>query len=155
MQLFLDMDGVLADFDKRATEILGMAPSRYEARFGARSFWAVLQGTPDFYNSFDPMIDAPFLVEATQHLQPIVLTGVPLGEWAAPQKRAWIRRMFPTLNFIITCRSKDKSKYCRPGDVLVDDRVEYRPLWEAAGGTYVVHTSAFQSLAELRALGVI
>jgi hypothetical protein len=153
-QLYLDMDGVLADFDKRAFQIFGMPPSVFEDRFGSKVFWEVLQSSPDFYNSFDLMLDAPFLIDATRHLRPIVLTGVPRGDWAQGQKREWLGRMVPGAQ-VITCRSKDKALYCKPGDVLVDDRIEYKHLWEAAGGTYVVHVSAYESIATLDRLGVL
>lgn len=154
MKLFLDMDGVLADFDKRALDIFGMRPSDFEGRYGSEAFWGVLQASPDFYNSFDPMIDAPFLIEATAHLRPTILTGVPRGGWAEDQKRAWLGRFVPGYE-VITCRSKNKALYCLPGDILVDDRTEYQHLWEAAGGTYVVHTSAYDSLKQLRAIGAV
>lgn len=155
MQLFLDMDGVLADFNKRAREILGMEPEDFEARFGKQAFWLILQSSPDFYNSFDLMLDAPFLLDATRHLGPIVLTGVPMGEWAQPQKRQWIMRN-TGLN-CITCRAKDKSLHAQPGDVLVDDRGEYADVWEAkcGPGTFVLHKSAHRSLKDLRAIGVL
>lgn len=153
MQLYLDMDGVLADFDRRALEILGMPSRDFEGRYGAKAFWAVLQDSPDFYNSFQPMIDAPFLVDAVDHLNPIVLTGIPLGDWAPIQKRAWIETYFGYP--VITCRAKEKSLHCKPGDIIVDDRSEYRHLWEAAGGTWVLHTSAYDSIQQLKQLGVI
>lgn len=154
MQLYLDMDGVLADFDKRATQILGMIPSLYEDRYGAKAFWDELQSTPDFYNSFEPMLDMPFLIDATESLNPIVLTGVPMGEWAKPQKIEWVKRHLPGLQ-VIACRSKDKSNYCQPGDVIVDDRTEYRHLWKAKGGGWVHHISAYDSIKQLKQLGVI
>ena len=34
--LFLDCDGVLADFDAGARELLGMTPRAFEQRFGKR-----------------------------------------------------------------------------------------------------------------------
>lgn len=156
MQLFLDMDGVLADFDKRALEILGMKPSIFEERYGSEAFWIILQNTPDFYNSFDMMIDAPFLLEAVKHLDPIILTGVPATkmELAVANKRVWAGRMIGLVP-VITCRSRDKSNWCLPGDVIVDDRTEYRHLWEQKGGIWVTHTSAWNSIKELKSLGVI
>lgn len=154
MQLYLDMDGVLADFDKRASVILGMAPQAYETRYGSEYFWHALQNSPDFYNSFDLMIDAPFLLDATAHLNPIVLTGVPHGDWAKPQKLAWVQRMARNLP-VVTCRSKDKSRFCTPGDIIVDDHTEYQHLWENKMGTWVHHTSAYDSIKQLKDLGVL
>jgi hypothetical protein len=154
MKLYLDMDGVLADFDKRALAILGMPSHVFEARHGTPAFWNTLQQSEDFYNSFDLMIDAPFLLDAVEHLKPTILTGLPMGTWAEPQKRAWGKRTVPALP-MITCRSKDKSLYCSPGDIIVDDRTEYRHLWEAKGGTWVHHTSAYDSIRQLRELRVI
>lgn len=151
--LYLDMDGVLADFDKRASDILGMAPHNFEARYGSKAFWGILQDTDDFYNSFPMMIDAPFLVEAVAHKDPVILTGLPMGDLAEPQKRAWNERHFNLP--LIACRSKDKSLYCSRGDIIVDDRTEYRHLWEAKGGIWVHHTSAYESIRQLKALGVI
>jgi hypothetical protein len=36
-----------------------------------------------------------------------------------------------------------------PGDVLVDDRENHRHLWESAGGIFVHHKSAEDSLRQL------
>lgn len=145
---------MLADFDKRATEILGMLPSVFETRYGSKAFWTVLQDTPDFYSSLPLMIDAPFLVEATIHLNPIILTGVPMGDWAEKQKKAWRDKHEPFLQ-MFCCRSKDKSNYCSPGDIIVDDRTEYRHLWEDKGGIWIHHKSAYDTLNQLRARGVL
>lgn len=153
MQLFLDMDGVLADFDKRAYEIFGMPAGVFETRFGSKHFWGILQDSCDFYNSFPIMIDAPFLVDAVRHLGPIILTGLPMGDLAEGQKRAWNARHFDLP--LIACRSKDKSKHMKAGDIIVDDRTEYRHLWEAKGGIWVHHTSAHDSIMQLRELGVL
>jgi hypothetical protein len=155
MQLYLDMDGVLADFDKRATEILGMPPQVFEDRYGTKAFWTILQDTEGFYSSFQPMIDMPFLLEAVEHLSPIVLTGVPSYRTAdaVQQKQDWNATW--TGLPVITCRSKDKSTFCKPGDIIVDDRTEYKHLWEAKGGIWITHTSAYSSIQELRGIHVL
>jgi hypothetical protein len=151
-QVFLDCDGVLADFDRRATEVLGMPPRQFEARFGLKRFWSKLASAPDFFDSLEPLPDAWELYDAVRHLSPVILTGLPRGNWAEPQKRRWAERHFPGVP-VITTSAALKREHCHPGDALVDDRDKYRHLWEGAGGVFVHHLSAANSIAELQRLG--
>jgi hypothetical protein len=149
-RLFLDCDGVLADFDARARDVLGgMSPAQFEARFSKREFWRRLASAPAFYDSLPLMPDAQVLFDAVAHLHPTILTGLPLGNWAAPQKVAWASRHFPGTP-IITCMARDKVRYMQSGDVLVDDREDHRAKWEDAGGVFITHKNAERSLAALR-----
>lgn len=139
--MFLDCDGVLADFDKAAIGIFGMAPRQFERRFGLRAFWARLAATPDFFANLDLMPDAMELYRAVRSLSPTILTGLPRGDWAEAQKRRWAERHFPRVP-VITTTAALKHEHCHSGDALADDREKYRHLWEAAGGIFVHHTSA-------------
>ncbi len=151
-KLFLDCDGVLADFDAGAREVLGgMTPAQFETRYSKREFWRRLAKAPGFYDSLPLMPDAQFLFDAVAHLHPTILTGLPLGNWAAPQKVAWAGRHFPGTP-IITCMARDKVRYMRSGDVLVDDREDHRGKWEDAGGVFITHKNAERSLAALRTI---
>ena len=147
-QLYLDCDGVLADFDKGATAVLGLPPRAYEKRHGIGRFWAKLASAPDFYFGLPLMGDAMALFEAVRHLDPIILTGVPRGNWAADQKVRWAAEYFPGTR-IITTMARDKRDHAREGDVLVDDQVRHCRLWEEVGGVFIHHKSAKQSLAAL------
>jgi hypothetical protein len=86
--LFLDLDGVLADFDAGAHMVLGMSPKAFEEKHGRREFWRRLAGAKAFYATLPLMPDAMLLFEAVKHLEPTILTGLPLGNWAAPQRCA-------------------------------------------------------------------
>ena len=153
-QIYLDCDGVLADFDKGAEKILGMPPRVFEKRYNPGLFWKRLATAPDFFDSLEPMPDAYELYEAVKHLNPIILTGLPRGNWAEPQKRRWAERFFPGVE-VITTMAALKREHCHPGDVLVDDRDKHRHLWEQAGGKFVHHKNARSSIEELRALGYL
>lgn len=153
-QLFLDLDGVLADFDGGAHVLLKLSAKEFQERHGAGAFWKKLATAPGFYNGLLLLPDAHQLMEAVRHLDPIILTGLPIGKWAEPQKRAWVERHFPGLQ-VITTRARNKPNYCEAGDVLVDDQLRYADAWEAAGGIFVHHTSASESLAALRKLGLL
>lgn len=147
-QLYLDCDGVLADFDAGATAVLGMGPRAFQDRHGARRFWQQLAAAPDFYCSLPLLPDAMELFDAVRHLEPIILTGLPLGGWAAGQKVRWAAEHFPGTQ-IITTMARDKRDHAREGDVLVDDLLKHRHLWEGAGGVFVHHTNAASTIAEL------
>jgi len=148
-RIFLDCDGVLADFDGGAARVLGMPPREYEHRFGLKRFWAALASTPDFFNTLELLADAMELYEAVRPLQPVILTGLPRGAWAEPQKRRWAARHFPGVE-VITTTAALKREHCRPGDALVDDRDKYRHLWENAGGIFIHHHNATSSIEQLR-----
>ena len=149
MQLYLDCDGVLADFDRAATAILGAPPRVFQKRHGHAEFWKRLQRHPSFYGSLPVMPDAQELFEAVRHLDPIILTGLPRGNWAAPQKVRWAAEHFPGTR-IITCLAADKRRHARDGDILVDDTLKYRDLWTGAGGIFVHHRDARTSIQTLR-----
>jgi len=148
-QLYLDCDGVLADFDKGATAVLGLPPRQFEKRHGLGRFWQKLATAPDFYFSLPLMADAMELFDAVRHLEPVILTGLPRGNWAADQKVRWAAKHFPGTR-IITTLARDKRNHAKEGDVLVDDQDRHRHLWEEAGGIFILHKSAQQSIAELR-----
>jgi hypothetical protein len=147
-RLFLDADGVLADFDQGARRLLGMSPKEFIAKNGRGAFWKRLAQAKNFYGALPEMPDARVLFEAVEHLKPTILTGLPLGRWAAPQKIEWAAGHFPGVP-IITCMARDKHRHMKPGDVLVDDREKHRAAYEAAGVIFVHHRAAEDSLRQL------
>lgn len=156
MKLFLDCDGVLADFDKRAEEILGMRSREFEAIHGSKAFWKTIYSTPDFFYGLDKMPDADKLVDAVKHLDPVILTGKPYGGWAEGQKLRWRDEHFPDLPMIV-CLSKDKFTHMHhdKDNILVDDTLKYAHIWEEAGGTFIHHTSAEDSIRQLQYLRIL
>ena len=153
-QLFLDCDGVLADFDRGAEPLLGSHPRVAEKQLGTEEFWRRLRAHPGFFSHLELMPDAMELFEGVRHLGPVILTGCPAGHWSQPQKHAWAAHHFPGTP-IITCQSRNKRDHMRPGDILVDDFLKYRHLWEEAGGVFVHHKTARETLKHLESLGVL
>lgn len=150
-RLFLDADGVLADFDEGVRRLLGTSPRQFQSKHGRGVFWKRLANAKNFYGTLPEMPDARMLFDAVKHLDPTILTGLPLGNWAATQKVEWAAAHFPGVP-IITCMARDKHKHMDAGDVLVDDRENHRAAYEAAGILFVHHRSAVQSITELAAI---
>nr|CAD6438843.1 hypothetical protein REQ54_04781 [Rhizobium sp. Q54] len=153
-KISLDCDGVLADFNKGARAVLGMPPHAFEQRYGLGKFWKALANAPEFFANLEPLPDAMELYEAVRNKEPIILTGLPRGNWAVSQKRRWAEHFFPDVQ-VITTRAAVKYEHCHPGDALVDDRDKYRHLWEKAGGLFVHHRNSSDSIKQLRRYGFL
>jgi hypothetical protein len=149
MKLFLDLDGVLADFDRGVRDLTGRDP----ADLPLRGMWDTLARAPDFFATLDFLPDAEALWRFCAPHDPIILSGLPQGQWAAAQKTQWVARMLGPQVRLITCMSRDKPRWSAPGHVLVDDRATTAAGWEAKGGRFLHHVSATQSIAALRELG--
>jgi len=158
-QLFVDLDGVLADFEKGVRRITGKEPSELHPR----RMWPAIAGTKGFYEHLDWMKDGKELWEAVSGFKPVILTGLPMGKWAEPQKRSWCERELGADIPVITGMSRQKAELAvswleehglsDKTPVLIDDRLKLQESWEAAGGIFILHLNTEGSLEKLRELG--
>lgn len=149
MRLFVDMDGVLADFDAGHEAVFGTKPSKADDNVD----WKAVRAVEDFYLNLPPMPDFAELWAAIEKFDPIVLTGVPRSVAEAPaNKAAWVRKHLGDHVEVRCVLSKEKSHHAEPGDILIDDWDKYRHLWVAVGGIWITHTSAANTIAELEAI---
>lgn len=154
-RVFVDLDGVLADFDAAYISAFGEKnnhdlpePPGFWDRLGALN-------VGHFYADLPVMLDAVELWNGLRLIgfTPVVLTGIPYSlPHAAPDKRAWVARHFGADVEVICCPSKHKCRYGVAGDLLIDDWTKYRSLWEDMGGVFILHTSAANSLAQVEAV---
>jgi len=153
--LFLDLDGVLADFDAGVALATGKTPDQ----LGDRVMWPLIARTPGFYDRLPWMPDGRDLWEFCRRHRPTILTGLPRGNWAEPQKRSWCARELGPEVEVVCCLSREKGQVAaallQPGEtaLLVDDRLKIQIPWEDAGGEFLLHTSAASSVDALRLRG--
>jgi hypothetical protein len=151
VQLFVDMDGVLADFDAHHEAVLGVRSDKQLDNVD----WDRVRAVKDFYFNIPPMPDMEQLWRRIEAHKPIVLTGVPKDVEEAPgNKRAWVARHIGDHVEVRCCKSRDKCLHAAPGDVLIDDWIKYRNLWVKAGGVWITHRSAAETADELARLGL-
>lgn len=151
MQIFCDMDGVLADFDAHYLRIFGYKPKR-----PGGTDWKAVRAHEGFYTTIPPMPGLKALWDRLSPYNPIVLTGVPPQvEEAEANKRGWISRHLPLGTPVICCRARDKYQFCRPGDLLIDDYEKHRQHWLNAGGFWITHTSAAATLEQLTEMDIL
>lgn len=171
IDLFLDLDGVLADFDAGLAD-LGVRPdpaaNRSRAEMDAHerarkdAIYRRIAGT-DFFRRLPPAPGAHALWAACRRHQPTILTAVPRfadpvhTEEAGAHKYAMVTRTFEALPWhrFITCTSREKPLHMRPGgrpQVLIDDRAANVRAWRQAGGAAIHHVDAATSIDQLREL---
>lgn len=158
-KIFLDMDGVMCDFDGYTLARIGKRLREFP---DSQSGWdAIAHISHDMFLHFDPMPDADELVYTVLELAEEyefgvgVLTAVPKllrVPLAEQHKREWLAKRYPMLleDFRIGPQAVDKQNHCKPGYVLIDDSHLNIPQWTAKGGCGILHTSAKQSISELR-----
>ncbi len=152
-QVYVDLDGVLADFDSHYERAFGVRPDKVADNVD----WALVNGSRDFYAGIPPMPDALDLWDFVSRLKtrPIVLTGVPkLVPIAADNKRRWVDQHLGAATQVICCRSADKFRHAKAGDILVDDWEKYKHRWLRVGGRWITHTSAENSIQQLLDMGI-
>lgn len=155
MRVFLDLDGVCADFNKSFSRLSGgVHPADYKAEHGSQRFWDLIDSEPDFFDRLEKMEGTHELVLGILTITgdlPIVLTACPKTRrtTSAIQKITWVRDNIHPGVTTITMHGV-KGPYCEnPEDVLIDDFDKHKDSWEKRGGIFIHHLSAGQTLAEL------
>ena len=156
--LYLDMDGVVADFDEYAARTLGIPPS---SGIYPEEVWYKLASNARLYRDLiktpyaDQLVDECKDLAATKEYNLLFLTAVPKGndvKWAFYDKVVWAQNYFPGIPVHFGPFSKDKWQHCRPSDILIDDRLSNIEEWRVAGGIAIHHTNIEATLYELSRL---
>lgn len=140
--LFIDSDGVFADFDEHIHQLFGV----YPRQMNDAEMWRRANAHPSFWDDMPLMPGAHEFFDAIKHVRPTVLTGCPKSDYdrAASAKLAWWKRHFGHEQ-VITCLSRDKALHMKnPGDWLVDDMSKNTKRWAAAGGQFIRYTGNWQ-----------
>ncbi len=161
-KLFLDMDGVLVDFERGVKELTGTSIADFGKSLGR--MWKAVAGVGDFYAKLHWMPDGKELWDALSPLGPSILTGVPHGHGWADQKRVWIRKhleYFPKTiikspgRTKLDCALEAFGMEAIPEDekwILVDDTPKMGNAWTAGGGVFILHKDTASTLEKLLAI---
>ena len=142
MNIYLDMDDVVADWMKTARE---MVQRNWD--YGQRipdADWKKLQRDQHFYRNLPKKPGADELVQYCRDLVSAgraecvtFLTALPHDytmPYAASDKVWWAHERYPDITVFFGPFSHDKWRHCKPGDILIDDRTSNCEEWRSAGG---------------------
>ena len=152
VRLYLDLDGVMADFD-----------AHYPAEFGQDhksmaddDMWAKINAHPSYFEDMPLCPGAADFFAEIRHLKPIILTACPRTNYAhvAGQKRRWVHKhLGKELTVLPVMGGHNKHLFMHaPGDILIDDYDKNCAPWRKSGGFAILHTSFDATRAALAAL---
>lgn len=156
LQVFLDLDGVFADFDARVLHLSGKHPSQ----LSRDRLWKMINFDKRFFAELELIEGCMLLWEATKDLEPVFLTGAPSSRVFQEQKREWVARIFGPEFTVHVVPKKLKQDFSGPNKVLIDDTPSNIEQWIARGGHGILHAGdhastvrALQALIQLYQAG--
>ena len=152
--IYLDLDGVVADFVKRYKELYGMEPREAEKKkefnkffdeFIATNQFATLDLMPDAMNGIN------FLRKVNVPTQ--ILSSTATEERyddISKQKMIWLQTKGITFNPIFVAGKRLKQQYAAPDKIIIDDTPSVIDQWNAAGGIGILHKNWPDTMAILK-----
>ena len=146
--LFLDLDGVFANFDLGLFKRLGKWPHEVEKK----TLWKTVNSVNDFFYTLELHDDAEHLWAYAKQFQPKFLTGLPMMANGRDQKVRWVAERFGDEWETIVVPKREKQLYSGPNRVLVDDTQANVDQWVNKGGLGVLHVDVWQTIDALEEL---
>ena len=154
-QIYCDMDGVVADFHAFTGKHLG---TKFKDKY-----WPDLP--KDTFAKLPLMPDAKKLWNFIGKYNPIMLTAIPresrgdISKQAASDKTKWMKKYFNLKQSDMRAVSRqDKQQFAKDGrdgrpNVLIDDHLGNIKEFRSKGGIGIHHTSASDTINQLKDLG--
>ncbi len=162
-KIYLDMDGVIADFNTRFKDLSGIEPREFESKYGRKAFWDFIdeENKIKFWVGIPPMPGASELVSYISKHDYEILTAPSIKDQSRLGKNLWVRNhvgdIFPSKPKVTFKFSKEKHKVKQnlsQFDILIDDRQSIIDNWNNAGGFGILYQSTPQAIADLKKLGL-
>lgn len=148
-QLFLDLDGCLANFDESFPRIFGID----HKTIPEIEMWQYVTDHPNYFACLSLMPGAKETFDKLQKYNPIILTGAPKScfDKAAQNKVEWVKKhLSTTIEIIVVMGGRRKPEHMRnPGDVLLDDWEKNINWWNDAGGEGILYRNNVQALHDI------
>jgi 5'(3')-deoxyribonucleotidase len=153
-KIYLDMDGVIADFDKKYKELYNIAPRDADTYKTFDKFFTTFIAERQFAK-LDLMPDAMELINYLRSL-PIpteILSSTSSEKRDAEireQKVEWLHKHNLTFPINLVPGKRLKRNFSNPNSILIDDTAQNIDQWRAEGGVGILHTDALTTIGILK-----
>jgi hypothetical protein len=162
--IYLDMDGVLTDFERRFEQFAGVTPNEFISQksieFGEgkadEQFWDLIDNQIGvrFWAGMPWMPEGEELYKYVKKYKPQILTSPSKDDSSRIGKGVWVKRNMPGVPLKFGYKAEGKAKFAGPNKILIDDRAENIQAWKSAGGIGILFKSTEQVKNELSKLGL-
>jgi len=151
--IYCDMDGVLVDFDQGYKDLTDMTTDEANAK-GRTAFWEpIAKAGAGFWIRLKWMPDGQQLWDYINQYNPTLLSAPSKEESSKIGKRVWVKQNIPGVKLILRPASQ-KQQFSGENQILIDDRVDNIEQWKSKGGIGILHTSASDTIKQLKELGL-
>ena len=158
--IYVDLDGVLADLQSEVEDILDIKITISSGTDWDDSdeIWRLLRELDELdFSKLKKLPDADQLWNYVKPYKPSILTatGQPAGR-NARQKNDWVKKNLTGYKEIhtVTASRMKAQQFAWPDAILIDDRLKSIGPWRQKGGIGILHTSASETIRELKKLGL-
>jgi hypothetical protein len=153
-KIYLDMDGVIADFDKRYKSRYKMLPREAEKNKEFDKFFTQFIADGEFA-TLDLLPDAMKLINFLRSLDvPTEILSSSSSDKrdpeVRPQKLEWLKNNNIEFPAIIVPGKRHKKEYSNKNTLLIDDTQVNIDQWCKEGGIGILHTNASTTINILR-----
>jgi hypothetical protein len=153
-KIYLDMDGVIADFDKRYKSRYKMLPREAEKNKEFDKFFTQFIADGEFA-TLDLLPDAMELINFLRSLDvPTEILSSSASEKRdpdiRPQKLEWLKNNNIEFPAIIVPGKRHKKDYSNENTLLIDDTQVNIDQWRKEGGIGILHIDALTTINILR-----
>ena len=158
-KLYLDLDGVFADFNSAVKELIG----KYPGEIDRKTLWINVQKVPNFYYNLKLMGNAKesFDYIINNSIVPVeILTALPSPakylRTSAADKQQWVYDNL-SKDIVTHCvvNWREKANFAKENNVLVDDQFKNISAWNNNGGIGIHHHSFLATINLLEKHGIV
>lgn len=152
--IYLDMDGVLADFDDRWNAIFGESPTESRRQNKNNEYWETFVQTEQFATLPPfPGWDTLFETVKSYGVNVEILSssgGQKYHDEVSAQKKKWLKDYSIDIPVNIVPGRRLKSNYATANTLLIDDTPDVIMGFHEAGGYGILHDSAERTIKMLK-----
>lgn len=158
IKIYVDLDGVLANFPYQFQKLTGRPVEGFEKRFGTKKFWSEIEkGGVEFWSDMPWMQDGKLLWAKLISLPylPEILSapakkknGI-VHDYSVTGKKIWVRKNLAQHIKVNLVPAQEKSTFATPTSILIDDWESNIKDWNSKSGRGILHSSAIDSIDKL------